>query len=90
MQKFPKHPQEWSCHISIAHAGLAASTFFGVADFFGVAFLPAAVFFTAGFFVVAVVLDLVTRPDLVLPRIFGSSTMAGTYEKSVMLLIGHL
>jgi hypothetical protein len=58
---------------------LAASVFFGVADFFGVAFF-AAVFLTGAFLVVAVVLDLVTRPDLVFPSIFGSSTTAGAWE----------
>ncbi len=62
-----------------AYAGLAASVFLGVADFFDVAFLAAAVFLTAGFLVVAVVFDLVTRPDFVLPRILGSSTIAGAY-----------
>ena len=48
----------------------------GVADFFGVAFF-AADFLTGAFFVVAGVFDFVTRPDLVLPRILGSSTTAG-------------
>lgn len=55
---------------------MAASVFLGVADFFGVAFLAAA-FLTGAFFVVAGVFDFVTRPDLVLPRILGSSTTAG-------------
>lgn len=70
------HIQEKAMHSGSVHAGLAASAFFGVADFFGVTFL-AAVFLTGVFFVVAGVLDLVTRPDLVLPSILGSSTIAG-------------
>ena len=55
---------------------MAASVFFGVADFFGVAFF-AVDFLTGAFFVVGVAFDLVTRPDLVLPRTLGSSTTAG-------------
>jgi len=58
------------------HAEVAASVFLGVADFFGVAFFAVA-FLTGAFFVVAGVFDFVTRPDLVLPRILGSSTTAG-------------
>jgi hypothetical protein len=67
------------CQVWSVHAGLDASVFFGVADFFGVAFFAAA-FMTGAFFVVAVVFDLVTRPDLVLPSILGSSTMAGALD----------
>jgi len=53
-------------------AGAAAAAFLGVA-FFAAVFLGAAAFFGAT--VLAVV--LVTRPDLVLPRTAGLSTIAG-------------
>jgi hypothetical protein len=57
----------------------AASVFFGVAAFFGVAFLAEAFFGVAAFFAEddVEVLVLVTRPDLVLVRTFGTSTTAG-------------
>lgn len=42
--------------------------------------MAAAVFLAGAFLVVAVVFDLVTRPDLVLPRILGSSTTAGAWR----------
>jgi len=55
--------------------------FFGVAFFLGVTFFFGAAAF-ADFFTGVVVLDvvLVTRPDLVLPRTAGFSTIAGACE----------
>ena len=62
-----------------AAAAAGASAFLGVAFFAEAAFLGAAAFLVGVFFgaVVAAGLVFVTRPDLVFPRIFFSSTTAG-------------
>ena len=56
-----------------------ASAFLGVAFFADAAFFGAAAFFVGVFFgaLVAAGFVFVTRPDLVFPRTFFSSTMAG-------------
>lgn len=65
-------------HAADFSAGVAL--FFGVFSFLGVVvfFLGAAAFFG---FAAEFALVLVTRPDLVLPRTFFSSTTAGAYER---------
>jgi hypothetical protein len=61
---------------SPAHAVAAGAAFFGVVAFFAAGFLGAA--FLAG---VVLLVVLVTRPDLVLPRTAGLSTTAGAYSR---------
>ncbi len=55
--------------------------FFGVADFFGVVDFLVAAFFAGA---VGFAGPLVTRPDLVLPRTFSTSTMAGAWSMLAM------
>ena len=62
---------------SVAYAVAAGAAFFGVVAFFAAGFLGAA--FLAG---VVLLVVLVTRPDLVLPRTAGLSTTAGAYSDS--------
>jgi hypothetical protein len=66
--------------VEVAAYAAAASAFFGVADFLGVAFFAAAFLGAAAFLATAFAGVLVTRPDLVLPRTLGSSTIAGAWR----------
>jgi hypothetical protein len=62
-------------YITVAYAVAAGAAFLGVVAFFAAGFLGAA-FFTG----VVLLVVLVTRPDLVLPRTAGLSTTAGAYS----------
>jgi len=70
-----------------SHAAAGVAVFLGVAElFFGVAFLAGFAFPAEELFFAGLLADagpLVTRPDFVFPRIFGSSTMAGACSRWV-------
>lgn len=67
-------------HEELAYVVVSAF-FFGVADFFAAVFLGAAFFAGAADFATL----FVTRPDLVLPSTFGTSTTAGACSNGVRL-----
>ena len=69
-------------HEDAAHVVVSAF-FFGVADFFAAVFLGAAFFAGAS----GLATLLVTRPDLVLPSTFGTSTTAGACKHGVRALL---
>lgn len=74
--------KEEDIHEEVAYVVVSAF-FFGVADFFAAVFLGAAFFAGAAGFATL----LVTRPDLVLPSTFGTSTTAGACTDGVRILI---
>ena len=74
-----KFPSKEDTHEAAVYVAAVSAFFFGVADFFAAVFLGAAFFAGAAGFATL----LVTRPDLVLPSTFGTSTTAGACANGV-------